>query len=270
MGYRDLEFISVYYDNIGKQNVEAIENSPIAQTISKFVKVKVKDKGAEEADERPCSWQGSMSQALARLNTIAAENNIDTSRNWPKASNSLSRKLKPILSNLREGLDINVVMFRGTTGSKKGKGTHMLRVYKVSNISSLSSLSSLDQYHEGNPGENGDSISGSDDIYRHQGTISPPKSTENHVQNPPGDGSDTSDGILGNNRVPYSPGHSQGPFRMDLILDQDFKCYHKCCSFSTDSDREYRRHGAQYHTSNPLLYPTKYELEKYGLTPQGK
>lgn len=85
MGYRDLEFINVYYDNIGKQNVEAIENSPLGQAISKFVKTKVGD------EERPCSWQGSMSQALDCLNTIAAENNIDTSKDWPKAPNSLSR-----------------------------------------------------------------------------------------------------------------------------------------------------------------------------------
>jgi hypothetical protein len=34
-------------------------------------------------------------------------------------------------------------------------------------------------------------------IYRHQGTISSPKSTQNHVQNPTGDGSDNSDGIFG-------------------------------------------------------------------------
>jgi hypothetical protein len=197
MGYRDLEFISVYYDNIGKQNIEAIENSPLGQTISKFVKVKVITDTDGNYEERPCSWQGSMSQALDHLNTIAAENNIDTSRNWPKAANSLSRKLKPILSNLREGLGINVVMYRGTIGSKKGKGTHMLRVYKISNKSSPSSPSSLDQFHEENPEEKSDDTLTGDDIYRHQGTISSPKSTQNHVQNPTGDGSDNSDGIFG-------------------------------------------------------------------------
>ena len=264
MGYRDLEFISVYYDNIGKQNVEAIENSALGQAISRFVKVKIKVEGAEEAEERPCSWQGAMSQALDCLNTIAAENNIDTSKDWPKAPNSLSRKLKPILSNLREGLDINVVMFRSSTGSKKGKGTHMLRVYKIYKISSPSSPSSLDQFHEGNPEEKSEDISESDDIYRHQGTISSPKSIENRVQNPPGDGSDNSDGLLGNNRV-RSPSST-----IDPDPDQDFKCYHKGCDFTTNSDRDYRRHGAQYHPKNPLLYPSKAEIGQYGLTPQGR
>jgi hypothetical protein len=244
MGYRDLEFISVYYDNIGKQNIEAVENSPLGQAISKFVKVKVKVEGGGEGEveERPCSWQGSMSQGLEYLNMIAAENNIDTSKDWPKASNSLSRKLKPILSNLREGLDINIIMFRNTMGSKKGKGTHMLRVYKISKISSPPSLSSLDQFHEGDAEEKSDNILTSDDIYRHQSTISSPKDTQNHVQNPLSDDNDNSDGIIGNNGLPESQSQPRGHLDLNLDLDQDFKCYHKGCNFTTSSDRDYRRH----------------------------
>jgi len=49
-----------------------------------------------------------------------------------------------------------------------------------------------------------------------------------------------------------------------------FSCYHKNCEFHTEDEREYRRHGAINHSKNPLLYPTKFEIEKYGLTPQGK
>jgi hypothetical protein len=49
-----------------------------------------------------------------------------------------------------------------------------------------------------------------------------------------------------------------------------FSCYHKNCNFHTDDEREYRRHGAQNHSKNPLLYPSRFEIEKYDLTPQGK
>ena len=49
-----------------------------------------------------------------------------------------------------------------------------------------------------------------------------------------------------------------------------FSCYHKNCDFHTDDEREYRRHGALNHHKNPLLFPSKFEIEKYGLTPQGK
>ena len=37
MGYKDLEFIKIYYDNIGKQNVEAIENNALGQAIARLV-----------------------------------------------------------------------------------------------------------------------------------------------------------------------------------------------------------------------------------------
>jgi hypothetical protein len=49
-----------------------------------------------------------------------------------------------------------------------------------------------------------------------------------------------------------------------------YHCYHNDCEFQTDDEREYRRHWAQKHTGNPVLYPTKTELEKYRLKAQGK
>jgi hypothetical protein len=40
---------------------------------------------------------------IRKLNRIALEHNINTgSKTWPRAANSLTRKLKTILSNLRE------------------------------------------------------------------------------------------------------------------------------------------------------------------------
>ena len=36
MGYNDLEFIQAYYENIGKQNIEAIEANPLGLAIAKF------------------------------------------------------------------------------------------------------------------------------------------------------------------------------------------------------------------------------------------
>ena len=63
MGYKDLQFLSVYYDNIGKQNTEAIENSTLGQAIIKWV-------NSWCNEENPCSWQGPISQALEEPNTI--------------------------------------------------------------------------------------------------------------------------------------------------------------------------------------------------------
>jgi hypothetical protein len=105
-----LQFISVYYDNIGKQNVEAVKNSALGQAIVKLI------------NKEPLrSWQGPLSKLLDELNEIAEdkENNIDTSKAWPRAPNSLSRRLKPLLSNLREGLGINISITRNTAGNRK-------------------------------------------------------------------------------------------------------------------------------------------------------
>jgi hypothetical protein len=49
-----------------------------------------------------------------------------------------------------------------------------------------------------------------------------------------------------------------------------YSCYHNGCDFSTEYESEYRRHWHQKHTGVPILYPTKFEIEKYGLKPQHK
>lgn len=54
------------------------------------------------------------------------------------------------------------------------------------------------------------------------------------------------------------------------VPSSPFSCYHNGCDFSTEDESEYRRHWPQKHTGVPILYPTKFEIEKYGLKPQGK
>jgi hypothetical protein len=49
-----------------------------------------------------------------------------------------------------------------------------------------------------------------------------------------------------------------------------YRCYHNDCNFTTKDEPEYRRHWGQKHKGVPILYPTKAELEKYGLKAQGK
>jgi hypothetical protein len=61
----------------------------------------------------------------------------------------------------------------------------------------------------------------------------------------------------------YIPGSKEGNGSM-------FECYHIGCEFQTYNKLEYEKHGAQKHHKNPLLYPAKAEIEKYGLNPQGK
>ncbi len=122
IGYKPMEFIEAYYRNIGRQNVEAIESNPLAQTLDKFV-----DSWYKEGQE--ACWQSPTSKVLEKLNKTAQAYGIDTSSKlWPKAANSLTKRLRPILSNLREGLGIHVVISRNSTG--KNKNTSTIRILK--------------------------------------------------------------------------------------------------------------------------------------------
>ena len=49
-----------------------------------------------------------------------------------------------------------------------------------------------------------------------------------------------------------------------------YSCYHKNCDFHTHNEWEYKSHWHQNHAGVPILYPTKFEIRKYGLKPQGK
>lgn len=207
MGYKELQFLSVYYDNIGKQNTEAIENSPLGQAFVKFV-------NTWYDGETPVIWRSSLSTVLEKLNQIALENNIDTSKAWPKAANSLSRRLKTLLSNLREGLGINIIITRITSGDRKVRGAYVIQIspaiqqarqdsdqntdtnaLEVSQKPSLPSASSPDQNHAPKEAKNGEDTPRREDIYLHQDPMSSPKYPDNHSRNQKGEGSEGSEGI---------------------------------------------------------------------------
>lgn len=127
MGYRPIEFIDAYNRNIGSQNIELIESNHLAQAIEKFAQ-------SWCIEGREACWTSSTSKVLEYLNRIAQQFNIDTSgKDWPRASNSLTKRLKPLLTNLREGLRIHIILGRTTTGSSnKIKNTSIIRIWKES------------------------------------------------------------------------------------------------------------------------------------------
>jgi hypothetical protein len=102
LGYKNLEFIQAYYENIGKQNIEAIEANPFGLAIVKFF-----------TDNQ--ELVGSPQEVLDAVESIAAENRINTNHKlWPKAANSVTKRLNQIRSNLLEGLGISVTIDRDT------------------------------------------------------------------------------------------------------------------------------------------------------------
>jgi hypothetical protein len=89
LGYKPLEFLNAYFENIGEQNIEIVEANPLADAISKFI------------DYEMTSWISSPQTFINHLKDFADKNNIDSSK-FPKNPQVISRKLNKIKSNLRE------------------------------------------------------------------------------------------------------------------------------------------------------------------------
>ena len=185
MGYQDFEFLRIYNDNIERQTIETVEGSALGQAISRFLV-----KWSDELDGKPACWFGTTSEFLTELGHIVVEHNIDTGKYWPKAANSLSRKLKIIVSDIREGLGFDISISRNTVGKNKG-----VSVVKIRPISSLSSPSSPDENQARNEAQTGEDISSGEDTYPHQGIISSPENGENRAQNVTSEGSEGSEDI---------------------------------------------------------------------------
>jgi hypothetical protein len=90
------EFLQAYRDNKAMQNEEAVSNNAVASAIVALM-------------EDQETWRGTASALLEELEKKAEEERINIkARGWPKAANSLSRKLNELKSTLRAaGVEIN-------------------------------------------------------------------------------------------------------------------------------------------------------------------
>lgn len=158
MSLKPFDFINAYYENIGRQNIEAIEAHPLGQAIAKFCDEEFgidndDEYGAKEEQvgkERNHEWESTGSELIEKLREVANKHKIDTQqRLWPKAVNSLTHRLNTIRSNLLEGLGIEVAIRKATTKEdiqKYGRNITVVKIRKTS-LTSLTSLTS--QNHEG-------------------------------------------------------------------------------------------------------------------------
>jgi hypothetical protein len=118
MGYQAGEFTKAYFANIKLQTVEVLEASPIGTAIIKLM------------ENRAVWGPGAPRELLEVLQGIAAELKIDTkARLWPKAPNSLSRRLNEVKTNLREiGLEVK-------KDTDPQTNTNIIEVRKISPVS---------------------------------------------------------------------------------------------------------------------------------------
>ncbi|MFH1592181.1 MAG: hypothetical protein ABIB47_02325 [Candidatus Woesearchaeota archaeon] len=90
LDYDPRTFLNVYYDNLGVQNIEAIESHIIGLPILTLM-------------QQQQEWEGTPTELLKELERLAENLKINTnSKVWPKAAHSLTRRLKELKTNLVE------------------------------------------------------------------------------------------------------------------------------------------------------------------------
>lgn len=111
LGYSQEDFLEAYSENLGWQNEHAIEESPVASTILIF------------AGEDGFEWEGTSSELLKRLKTIASAEEIEVnSRIFPKSPSALSRRINEVKTNLlSEGIEIEKTSQRDWNIKNVGK-----------------------------------------------------------------------------------------------------------------------------------------------------
>ena len=130
LGYPENSFIQNYFENISVQNVEAIEGHAIGGSILELM-----------TDNS--SWEGTATELLQKLNEIAEKLKLNIKdKDWPKAPNSLTRRLNEIKSNL-EDENIHITLNRG---GKKGIRSISISKCDVSKKPSESSELTLTDY----------------------------------------------------------------------------------------------------------------------------
>jgi hypothetical protein len=121
LGNDNNKFLDAYYRNIDLQVEEAIASNPVGTGITKLM----------EADgiQCPWRWKGTMSELLTELEQAADILKINRrSKSWPKAPNSLSRRIKEVKTNLRE---IGIVIDNSSPRDSKTK-VKTIEIRKVS------------------------------------------------------------------------------------------------------------------------------------------
>lgn len=89
------EFLNLYMGNIHGKNEEVVFGHPVASAVMGLM---------QDRDH----WDGTATALLADLGEVAEQLKLDTKDNdWPKAPNSLTRRLKEVVSSLRD-VGVNV------------------------------------------------------------------------------------------------------------------------------------------------------------------
>jgi hypothetical protein len=254
IGYDDNKFIDAFDKNIELQVQEAIAANPVGSAIIRFIEeLEVRARNGviikEDCNSIWCSllWTGTATELLVSLEEIAVSKlKINThAKLWPKAANTLSRRINEIKTNLREvGITIDRCFI---DEKKKSKGI------KICKVSSEPSEPSETESHAQVISDISDDTYDDPTIVSTEDKVSSEEIPKNHAQIRPSDDTDDTDDILHTLQGAYS--------------DYPPICYY--CDYKPDSKYDYEAHVIMRH-GHSSAYPNKAEIEKLRLKPQGK
>lgn len=93
LGWPDGSFLAAYGDNRAGANVSALEASPVAAALRRFM-------------EKRCQWSGTAGELLPELTALVDPKTAEH-RDWPRRANTLSGRLKRLAPNLAAvGLEV--------------------------------------------------------------------------------------------------------------------------------------------------------------------
>jgi hypothetical protein len=234
LGYSNNEFIRVYQKNVDIQIEEAIEASPLSVTVIGLCNTKI--------DELQKGMTAT--ELLTELNNYAESElkmKIFKIESWPKSSNSLSRRLNEITTNLREK---GIVIER----FKDEKGIRKIKIRKVSSIS---------LYRQEIKNQEQNSNKTLDDTLDDTKEVSSNNNNENQEQNNDFGRFDDVDDTL------------HIIVREYLAKGKSLKCHHKNCNDKEfNSLDSYNNHCFSRHPKQPM-YPELSLIEMMGFQPKG-
>jgi hypothetical protein len=179
IGNEPLVFLNAYYDNIGRQNIEAIESHTLAHTIAKYFEEQESDESKGKV--QISTLKGSPMEILEVLEVFAQKHKINTdNKQWPKSPSALSRRLNQIRSNLLEGLGIEVTISRNTTVKNKNKvNTAHIEIRKMPPIPPMPPVI---ENHEGDNSKTTGYISSTGYMMPPTNVMPPVEDGQNHAQ----------------------------------------------------------------------------------------
>jgi hypothetical protein len=216
MGYKPLEFLNAYFENIGKQKIDIIEGDSFTEALSKFI------------DYDRQSWISQLPIFIQNLKAFADDNNIDSSR-FPKNAQAISNRLRKAKTPLLEGLGIEVIVDRIISGIGKNiklKNTAIVKIRKRSPPSPLSPPKKNDDENGGDD-SSGDPLDGKYKTFT-ESMIFPLENNQTYAQN-------------NSDLAKSGDGGASG----DVFTKLSFVCHY--CNYSSNDESKVERHSVISH-----------------------